>query len=140
MIGTPNNNKRVYPITVVFDIPGVLTINYSEDYKYASYSDSFVKTIHNRGHKLYVIRKTGFKDVIIGDTFYKQLHWTNIGEKRFYKTPTKADKTGMAIVRDKKIIFYSMPGIPEGFGERKVLIEKILTRKNFITRFYSKNF
>ena len=30
----------------------------------------------------------------------------------------------MAIIRDKKIIWYSLPGIPEGASTRMVMVEK----------------
>ena len=74
----------------------------------------------DRHHARAIRRKINHKvKVITGDVFYKNLSW--------YDTKYKINDTssdGVAIERDGKIIWYSMPGRPEGTAKRKVLFEK----------------
>lgn len=102
-----------------------LFIGHNETYTHARCHPHYVKVIEHRGQARTVRKKTRFQNVITGDIFYSKLYWINI-DKSFGLYKASLPRTGMAIVRDNKIIWYSMPGIPDGLSKRKVIVEKYL--------------
>jgi hypothetical protein len=100
-----------------------LFLNHSETHRTAFFEEENVHTILNRSHARAIRKKTGFKDIIAGDIFYNKLFWSKITYG--YKTSYDLEKTGMAIVRGEKIIWYSMPGKNYYSETRQVIIEKI---------------
>ena len=95
-----------------------LFLNHSEIHSTAFFEEENVHTILNRSHARAIRKKTGFKDIIAGDIFYNKLYWST-------KISYDLEKTGMAIVRNEKIIWYSMPGKNYYSETRQVIIEKI---------------
>jgi hypothetical protein len=126
-----NINGRIYPDR--FDAAKLyaketLELNYNSDFRSACFDIQNVKTIQNKGHARAIRKKTGFKEIVTGDIFYNKLWWHKNGEYS-QKYPTQIEKIGMAIVRNKKVIWYSMPGPNPKSAERKVLTEKSISHK-----------
>lgn len=116
-----NSNIKHYPI--IDEKNRVLNIHYNDDYVYARYDARFLKTIENKGQARHARKKTGCDFIITGDVFCNKLHWVKCCHYYGFKQNSKS--TGMAIIRDEKIIWYSLPGIPEGSSTRTVMVEKI---------------
>ena len=84
----------------------------------------------DRHHARAIRRKIKHKEkVITGDMFYKNLSWY---DSTYKINDTSSD--GVAIERDGKIIWYSMPGNPEGTATRKVLTEKTEQLEMFLQK------
>lgn len=122
-------------------MPNLLKIDYDENLVYAEYKNNDRRVVFNRQYARYVRHITGFKDVITGDIFYKNLTWKkeeNLFNAAFLRgrhgnylpywfnnNSSYKTKKGVAIERNKKIIYFDMPDTDEHKSERKVLFEKI---------------
>lgn len=109
-----NKNSRIYSFTPTSNS---LKLDYNERYIHAFFEYKNIHLVLSRAHARGIRKKTGFKDIVTGDIFYDKLYWT-------FDHENYTNKTGMAIVRNEKIIWYAMPGIPDGLGTRRVMTEK----------------
>lgn len=126
-------NNRIYPTDAYKIYNGQsLSINYSENYKLAYFEPENIKIIKDRGQARAIRKRTKFKNVVAGDIFYEKLCWSNL------TIISPLDKSGLAIVRNGKIIWYLMPGIPEGISKRFVIIEKI-NKKSILQKLFNFN-
>lgn len=123
------SNRRIYPPFLVYNHlkNNILNINHDETYKSAYFNDEDLIEIKDKGHSRAIRRKTGFKEVITGDIFIKKLYWNG----QVYVLGSK--KTGMAIIRNNWLIWYSIPGLNKNTIVRKVLLEK--TKKTILIPF-----
>lgn len=114
------SNNRIYPQFRIFNNlkNNILNINHDDTYKSAYYNDEDLIVIKDKGHSRAIRRKTGFKQVITGDIFIKKLYWNG----QIYVFGSK--NTGMAIIRNNWLIWYSIPGLNKNTIMRKVLLEK----------------
>lgn len=121
-----NKNSRIYPYyPAVDDFNNTLSIHHDEKHTHAKINPDFVKTIVNKSQAKSVRRKIGWNFVITGDVFYFKLSWAKYPhEYGFTNFEEPATNKGMAIVRNNEVIWYSIPGTPDGLAERKVLTEK----------------
>lgn len=138
-----NNNGRIYPYPGLNDFNNTLAIHHDENHTHARINPNFVKTVINKGQARSIRKQTGCNFVITGDVLYYWLHWANISKYEPHYVDKK-DKSVMAIVRDKKVIWYSIPGKPDGLAERKVLTEKFkaikrMTLKDVLQSFNTTN-
>jgi hypothetical protein len=129
-----NRNGRIYPeYQFRFEFTKrkirLLDLYYSEDYTMARYEDKNIRIIKDYAHARVIKRKTKFADIIPGDVLYTKLYWTSLMHESSGMTPVMSERTGMAIERKGKIIWYLMPGKLTGLAERKILIEKITSTK-----------
>jgi len=97
-------------------------VSYNETYKHIRIFLNHTTTIKDWVHARVIKRKLNFKDIIPGDVYHKKVCWVK-DEEVFGMQPISSE-TGKAIERNGKIIWYSMPGKPNGTEERKVITEK----------------
>ena len=125
------NNSRLYRYPALNEFNNTLSIHHDESHSHAKFHPDFRKPIINKAQARSIRKKTGCNFVITGDIFYYKLYWVNFcHEYGLVNHVNIKEQNGMAIVRDNEVIWYSIPGQPEGLAERKVLIEK--TRTKFI--------
>lgn len=115
------NEYPDYPKNQINRKENTIYINHSERYKFIQFELRHTTTIKDRGHARAIRRKTKFKDINVGDVFYKNLFWKDISG--FSKLIIPA---GFAIERKGEIIYYNMPGVPNGYAHRTVLFEKFI--------------
>jgi|ERR1035437_1804440 hypothetical protein len=114
------NEYPYYPKNQINRKENTIYVNHSERYKFIQFELKHTAIIRDRGHARAIRRKTKFKDINVGDIFYKNLYWKYLGMSQTFLP------AGFAIERKGKIIYYNMPGIPDGFACRKVLFEKFI--------------
>lgn len=133
------SGSRIYPTDAYKIYNGQsLSINHSENYKLAYFEPENIKIIKDRGQARAIRKKTKFKNVVAGDVFYEKLCWSNFEMISPLGKSGPLDKSGLAIVRNGKIIWYLMPGIPEGISKRFVIIEKI-NKKSILQKLFNFN-
>lgn len=117
-----NLNSRIYPFKNIDFISNKIRVNYDEEHQHIRFSTENRITIKDRCHNKAIKRKTNFKESIPGDVFYKNLCW--LSDEQVFGMQPSSERTGMAIERNGRIIWYCMPGTNKGLETRKVLIEK----------------
>ena len=123
-----NKNSRFYPpyYPAVDALNNTLAIHHDEKHIYAKFHPNFVATIVDRSHARRMRKKTGCNLIITGDEVYMNLYWLKYSQEHGLRTfDSFLPITGMAVIRNKEVIWYEIPGIPDGLAERKVLIEKL---------------
>ncbi len=94
-----------------------LNINHDDFYNNAVFELSNVIQIKDRMHARAFRKTLNFKNIITGDLIFTKLYWSSIPITTEYRR-------GIAIVRDEKVIFYSLPGTNPNSRRRIVLTEK----------------
>lgn len=132
-------NLKEYSHPIILDERhNQIKLYYNEQLRYIYFRIENTKTIVDKGHARAIRRKTKFKDIIPGDILYTQLYWKE--SENSFGLVEPSQRTGIAISRKGKILWYSMPGVPEGCSTREILTEKysssIIFRKAYNTLKY----
>lgn len=116
-------NSRIYPTSIFDKISSNsfrIEIPIDDRVESVVFSPHSSKIIKSRSQARSIRKKTGYNNVITNDVFFFNLSWAFSSDYFGFLNR----RTGMAIMRDDKVIWYSMPGHLKDLLERNILIEK----------------